>query len=83
MNNKSDFTQMRPEMTDKSLLLEARAIHNAAYSAYLRKHNFYLHVKHGYYPEALHLATRLNLHQTHPELYAELQTRTAHQSTES
>ena len=83
MNNKSDFTQMRPEMTDKSLLLIARAIHDEAYSSYLSKHNFYLHVKHGYYPEALHLATRLNLHQTHPELYAELQTRTAHQSTES
>lgn len=59
-------------MTDKSLLLQARAIHDAAYSAYLSKHNFYLHVKHGYYPEALHLAIRLNLHQTHPELYAEL-----------
>ena len=70
-------------MTDKTLLLEARSIHNEAYSAYLSKHNFYLHVKHGYYPEALHLATRLNLHQTHPELYAELQTRTAQQSTNS
>ena len=70
-------------MTDKSLLLEARAIHNEAYSAYLIKHNFYLHVKHGYYHEALHLATRLNLQETHPELYAALQTRAAHQSTNS
>ena len=71
-------------MTDKSLLLEARAIHDAAYSAYLSKHNFYLHVKHSYYPEALHIATRLNLQETHPELYAELQTRAAdQQSTKS
>ena len=70
-------------MTDKYLLLIARAIHDEAYSSYLRKHNFYLHVKHGYYPKALHLADRLNLHQTHPELYAALQTRAAHQSTNS
>ena len=71
------------EMTDKSLLLEARDINDTAYSRSLTARCFYHNVKNGWYKDALSDAARLNLHQTHPELYAELQTRANHQSTKS
>lgn len=70
-------------MTDKELLLTARDIHDAAHLRYLTAQQLYWDMKYGWYDTALECANRLKLHQTHPELYAEIQTRTSQKSTES
>jgi hypothetical protein len=86
MNNKPDCHPDTPEsgqqiipMTEKQILLEARAIENEAYFLYLLANTFYHNIKNGFYGEALKKATRLKLNQTHPELYAALKAKAEHE----
>lgn len=62
-------------MTDKELLLAARAMNDAAYIRHLCFNSLYRSIKGGDYEEALHDAKYLKLDQTHPQIFGAILTR--------
>ena len=69
-------------MTDKELITFARVFLDEAYSRYLTACNLYHSVKLGWHGDALEIARSHKLDQTHPELYAAIQTRASQTSTD-